>query len=465
MNITEQVDLMKDDIIKSVQEIVRIKSVESTPMPGAPFGEGVNNALNFALNLAASFGFKTKNIDGYAGYAEYGEGSEMVGVLGHLDVVPEGSGWMHLPYGGQIYDDKIYGRGTSDDKGPIIAALYGLKAIKDLRLPINKRIRIMFGTDEESGWLDIQHYLKNDVPPDAGFTPDGMFPVINAEKGSMNIEFKKNIVRKSKGMISIKSITGGDALNIVPDTCNCELRLKDMAKLMMKDTLDLYCEKNNINMAIQEKGDIHIISSRGLPSHSSVPEKGKNAITQLLQFLSQFNLGQNDVSDFIKFLARFIGNETDGKSLNINFSDEISGGLTLNLGRISIDENTASAKINIRYPVESRFEDILENILQIAADKKVDVSVLSHKDPLYVDSNDELVKTLLKSYKDVTGIDAQPVSIGGQTYAKSFKNMVAFGPCFSEEDERAHMADEYIEIDSLIKCAKIYGKAIYELAK
>lgn len=465
MNLEEHIDEMCSGIVKAVQEIVRIKSVEGPSLPGAPFGEGVNNALMYALNLSSSFGFKVKNIDGYMGYAEYGEGDEIVAVLGHLDVVPEGTGWAHSPYGSQIVDNKIYGRGAIDDKGPIMAALFALKAIKDMGISLGKRVRIMFGTDEESGWLDIEHYLKNDVPPNMGFTPDGMFPVINAEKGSLNIEFKKDIVRKSKGMISIKSIKGGDAVNVVPDFCTCELRLKDMARMMMKDTLDLYCQRNYINMNLQEKGDESVITSKGLPSHSSVPDRGKNAITQLLMFISQFNLGQNDVSDFIKFLSRYIGNELNGKSFGINFSDEISGELTLNLGRISIDEDKASVMVNIRYPVQSKYEDIIKKILQIAEEKKVQVSVLSHREPLFIDSSEKLITTLLQSYSDVTGDDAYPASVGGQTYAKAFKNMAAFGPAFPGSEEKAHMADEFIDIDDLVRCAKIYAKAIYELAK
>lgn len=465
MNLEEQIDGMRYGIIRAVQDIVKIKSVEGPALPGAPFGEGVKNALAYALDLASSFGFNVKNIDGYMGYAEYGDGHEVVGVLGHLDVVPEGSGWTHLPYESQIVDNRIYGRGAIDDKGPIIAALFALKAIKDMGLPLSKRVRIMFGTDEESGWLDIEHYLKNDNPPDIGFTPDGMFPVINAEKGSLNIEFTKDIVRKSKGMISLKSMEGGDAVNVVPDLCTCELRLKDMAKMMMKDTLGLYCQTNCINMSLQENGDESVITSKGLPSHSSTPEMGKNAITQLLVFISQFNLGQNDVSDFIKFLSRYIGNETNGKSLGIDFRDDVSGELTLNLGRLSIDEDKASAVINIRYPVGSKYEDILEKIVRIAEDKKVQVSVLSHREPLFIDSSDKLITTLMKSYSSVTGNEAFPVSIGGQTYAKAFENMAAFGPVFPGEEERAHMADEFIDLENLIKCAKIYGAAIYELAK
>lgn len=464
MNLEDTVGSMRSEIIKSVQEIVRIKSVESQPKPNMPFGEGVNNALQYALNLASSMGFSVRNLNGYMGYAEYGDGDGMIGVLGHLDVVPEGTGWTFNPYEGSIHENRIYGRGTVDDKGPIIAALYGLKAIKDLGVLTNKRIRIIFGTDEESGWLDVEHYLKNDLPPDAGFTPDGMFPVINAEKGSINIKFKKEILRKSKGMIAIKSLKGGDAPNVVPNICTCELRLKDMAKLMLKDTLELYSQNNGINMSIEDKGELDVITSLGLSCHSSTPKMGKNAVAQLVNFISQFNLGQNDVSDYIKFISKYIASGTDGRSIGINYTDNISGELTLNLSSISIDEDSAEAVVNIRYPVTVKYEDIMSKILKTAEDKKVDTEILSHKEPLYLDKDSHVISILMDSYKKVTGDEACGVAIGGQTYAKAFKNMAAFGPVFPGNEKCAHMPDEYIDIDDLIKCAKIYAHAIYELS-
>jgi succinyl-diaminopimelate desuccinylase len=191
---------------------------------------------------------------------------------------------------------------------------------------------------------------------------------------------------------------------------------------------------------------------------------GKNAISQLVMFLSQFNIGQNDVYDFIKFLARHVCQDSTGKLLNIDFSD-FSGELTLNLATISVDEDMASAVVNIRYPVSYRFEDIIEKILQISGDKKIEVSVLNHRKPLHVEKDSNIVSALMAVYKQVTGKEPYTLSIGGQTYAKAFKNMVAFGPVFDMDEKSGHMANEYINIDDLIRCAIIYGKAMYELAK
>ncbi|HHY13423.1 MAG TPA: Sapep family Mn(2+)-dependent dipeptidase, partial [Thermoanaerobacterales bacterium] len=179
----KQIERYRNDIIKSVQEQIKIKSVKGESKPGMPFGEGPREALEHALKLSEELGFKTKNVDGYAGHAEYGEGDDIVGVLVHLDVVPEGTGWVHPPYGGEIHDGKIYGRGTIDNKGPAIAALYALKALKDSGVNMKRRVRIIFGTDEESGWEDMDYYMENEENPMCGFSPDALFPIINSEKG------------------------------------------------------------------------------------------------------------------------------------------------------------------------------------------------------------------------------------------------------------------------------------------
>ncbi|HBM74527.1 MAG TPA: dipeptidase PepV [Clostridiaceae bacterium] len=465
MSVEDAAGSMKPEIIKSVQNIIKIKSVKEQTACGMPFGKGINDALVYALDTASSLGFRTVNLDGYIGYAEYGQGDEIIGVLGHVDTVAEGKGWMFSPYEGKIYDNKIYGRGAIDDKGPTVAALYGLKSVKDSGLEIKKKVRIIFGTDEESGWQDIDYYLKNDIAPVEGFTVDGMFPVINAEKGSIYIELKRDISRKSKGMISIKSIIGGNSINSVPDLCTCELRLKDMAKLMLKDTLELYCEKNGINMSMEEIDDLHVITSRGISSHSSTPWKGKNAISQFISFISQFNLGQNDVSDFIKFLASYVCSGSDGADFDIDCGDDILGKLSLSLDCISIDDEKARAVINIRYPVTADYEEIMDKIRKIADDKKIDVSVLNHKRALYVKKESRIVSVLMDSYKSVTQKDPYTLSINGQTYAKAFDNMVAFGPVFPDKDNCSHMPNECIGIDDLIECTKIYARAIYELAK
>ncbi|MCG0276560.1 MAG: Sapep family Mn(2+)-dependent dipeptidase, partial [Thermosediminibacteraceae bacterium] len=183
MDIEKAIKLNEEPLIKSVCEIIKIRSVEDAPAPGKPFGEGVARALEYALDLSRSFGFRTKNLDNYIGWAEWGEGAEMVGILVHLDVVPEGSGWTYPPFGGEIHDGKIYGRGAVDNKGPAMAALYALKTLKDAGVKFKRRVRVIFGTNEESGMKCIKYYLEHDEEPTMAFSPDAEYPIINGEKG------------------------------------------------------------------------------------------------------------------------------------------------------------------------------------------------------------------------------------------------------------------------------------------
>ncbi|KPU45358.1 putative dipeptidase [Oxobacter pfennigii] len=465
MNFNEYIHSMKPDIVKSVQDMVRIRSVKDEPKDDAPFGEGINRALMYALDIAASMGFKTKNLNGYIGYAEYGQGEETVGIIGHLDVVHEGSGWTYPPFTGEIHADRIYGRGAIDDKGPIIAALYALKAIKDSAVSLSKKIRIIFGTDEENGWEDIKKYLEQEKAPDIGFVPDGFFPAVNSEIGSIDIEFSKEIARKSKGMIEIKSIKCDDNVNTIPNECTCELKLKGMAKYMLKDILELYDETKKTNMIINEIVDMYTIISKSNASNNKDVSMSKNAIGQLIEFLAQFSLGQNDVSDFIKYISKFSTSENSGKKVHIEYADSHNLNYTVYLTGLYIDEDTAKAVINIRYPIESSYDKLMEFITNDAASKKVNMDILRHRAPLYIPEDSILISTLLNTYNSVVGEEGSVVSVNGQTYAKAFNNMAAFGPLFPGEIKTSHKPDESMDIDNLIKCTEIYSQAIYQLAK
>lgn len=215
MELTKWVDQNKQAMVETLQQAVRIKSVREDAKPGKPFGDGPAKCLDFMLKKAADMGFTTENVDNYMGWCEYGEGPQMVAVLGHLDVVPEGDGWDRDPYSGDCDGTNVYGRGTMDDKGPTTAALYALKALKDSGVPLKRRIRILFGTNEETGSADMKHYLeKGGEIPVCGFTPDGEYPVINGEKGIINVTFSKKYTQS--GPVVLKSLKGGSAFNVVP---------------------------------------------------------------------------------------------------------------------------------------------------------------------------------------------------------------------------------------------------------
>ncbi|MEW9095942.1 MAG: dipeptidase PepV [Clostridiaceae bacterium] len=463
MKLSIKINDLRDNIIKSTQEILRIKSIEDESKEGMPFGEGVSKALEYALSLSKKMGFETKNLDGYIGYAEYGEGEDYIAVLGHLDVVPEGDGWKYPPYGAEIHEGKIYARGALDDKGPIIAALYGLKAIKDIGLPLSKRVRIIFGTNEETGSGEMKYYLKHEKPPVAGFTPDAMYPLIFAEKGILSFNLTKELKVLETEDFSIKYIKGGQRVNMVPDYC--EVGIWSREKDVIIKALDKFKQFNDYNLTAHIKSDMLVIKCIGISAHGSTPELGVNAIMQMFKFLETLPICKADIFDFIKFMNDKIGCETNGKSLGVHLKDEDSGELSFNVGTVELKDEKIVVRINIRYPVSFKMEDVVGPMEKVLKDREITMEDISHQKPLYFPKDHPLIKTLLSVYSEQTGDNREPIAIGGGTYAKEMPNIVAFGPIFPGKPDLDHQANEYIEIEDLIINTKIYAHAIYELAK
>ncbi|EPY2305120.1 dipeptidase PepV [Clostridium sporogenes] len=463
MEINKIIEELKDDLIDSTAKLVKIKSIEGEAKEGKPYGEGVANALEKALEVSEKLGFKTVNVDGYVGYAEYGEGDEYVGVLGHLDLVPEGDGWKYPPYAAEIHDGKMYGRGTTDDKGPIMAALYGLKAIKEAKLPLSKRVRILFGTNEETGSNEIEHYLAKEKPPVLGFTPDAEYPIIYAEKGITIFDVVKKLEIKNDKAIKLKYIKGGQASNMVPDYCEAGIECPDTDMIIR--SVEYCANRNGIELTAEEKGGLVVVKSFGLSAHGSTPEIGKNAIMQMFKFLAELPLGHCDELQFIRFFNNNVGNETDGKSFGVDLEDEPSGKLSFNVGTISMENNEIKMTLNLRYPVTYKAEDLMEKFNKKIEGTGIKVENFQDQKPLYFDDKHPLIKSLQKVYKEQTGKEPELLAIGGGTYAKEMPNIVAFGPLFPGEPDVIHKKDEYIELENLVLNAKIYGHAIYELAK
>lgn len=463
MELNERIEELREEIIKSTQDLVKIKSVEEEAKEGKPFGEGVAKTLDRALEISSELGFKTVNMDGYVGYAEYGEGEDYVAVLAHLDVVPEGDGWIHPPYGAEIHDGKMYGRGTMDDKGPIMSALYGLKAIKDLKLPLSKKVRIIFGTDEETGSEDIAYYLQREKAPIAGFTPDAEYPIIYAEKGLTVFDIVKDLNNRENSDVRIKYVKGGTRANVVPDYCEAAIEAKNASEIIK--LAESFAISSGYDIKAEIKDDLVIVKSVGVSAHGSVPEIGKNAIMQMFKLLGGLSLGDNDTAAFIKFLNTYIGMEVNGESFGIGLEDKESGKLTFNVGTVDMNENKVTMALNLRYPVTFKFEDMINPFNEKIEKAGIRVENMDHDEPLYFPADHFLIKTLQKVYKEQTGNEATLLAIGGGTYAKAMPNTVAFGPLFPGEEDPIHQPNEYIKVEDLILNAKIYAKAIYELAK
>jgi succinyl-diaminopimelate desuccinylase len=474
MSIEKRIDELKEELISSTQELLKIKGVEDIPAPGAPFGEGVGATLDCALEISRKLGFKTVNLDGYVGYAEYGDGEEYVGVLGHLDVVPEGEGWIHPPYGAEIHDNKIYARGALDDKGPMMAALFGLKAIKDLSLPLSKKIRIIFGTNEETGSKEMEHYLKYEKPPVAGFTPDADFPIIYAEKGLTIFNIVQDLNTKQKGDITVTSLKGGLRANMVPEYTEAVITATDLKAIELK--VAEFAKTSGYALKSEIKGSSIVVKSFGKSAHGSLPQNGENAIMQLFAFIGALNLEKSDFVDFVSFCNKNIGMDPYGVAFGVGLEDKPSGKLSFNAGVVSMSEGTCASgagaeadkvsfTLNLRYPVTFTVEDMMTPFKKRLEGTEIRIENFEHQEPLYFSEDHPLITTLQRVYTEQTGQEATLLAIGGGTYAKEMPNIVAFGPVFPGQPDIIHQPNECVDIDDLMLCTKIYAKAIYELAK
>lgn len=456
MTLNERVLAMQDELLACLQENLRIPSVEDTPAERAPYGIACRESLDHVLKTAANLGFRTENVDGHMGWCEFGEGEEMIAVLGHLDVVPAGDGWSFDPWGGEIRGDRIFGRGTMDDKGPSIAALYALAALRDSQLPLKRRVRILFGCNEETGAKDVKYYLANggEVPV-MGFTPDAEYPVINGEKGIINVTYSRSYTQS--GALKLISISGGTAPNVTPAAasavlaCGSEMAAKLTALSIPKVTIT------------GTEGGV-TVEAEGISAHGSTPNQGENAIGRLIIALDSMPF-EGDVKAWIHFLATRLGMESDGKSAGIYLYDDVSGELTLNWGTLHADESKLSMIINYRYPVTKEYSDCAPALDALFASAGFEKAKEAAKEKLYIPADSDLVKILLNVYREHTGIDGKPKCIGGGTYAKALPNILAFGPIFPGDEVREHKPDEFIEIPKLMKNAQIIASAMYEMAK
>ena len=442
-------------LISDLQGCIRIPSVYRQDDSGYPYGQPVQDCLEYMLSCAQKLGFETHNMDNQVGWCEYGAGEEMVAVLSHLDVVPEGDGWTVDPYAGLVTDGKIFGRGTMDDKGPTVCALYALKAIKDSGVPLQRRIRILFGLNEETGSADMAYYKAHGGEiPVMGFTPDGEYPIINGEKGLVNEAYRCNYIQS--GELKIKAIQGGTAHNIVPNYAKAELVCGEALKKVI-------CGEAAEKISCTPTPDGVLVEAQGVNAHGGTPWEGENAIGRLAQFLAKLPF-EGAVKTALTFLADQLGMECDGASLGIAMEDAVSGILTMNLGVITGGEDHMEVKLNYRYPVTKTFDQCGPQVQEAFRQAGFERSAAGHKEKLYMPPEHPLVKRLLKVYSDCTGLEPTPKSIGGGTYAKMIPNVLAFGPIFPGDEVREHKPDEFMELSRLEDNANIIAEAMYAMA-
>ena len=450
MNFEKIINENKELIVKTLQELIQIKSVydESTITKAMPFGKGINDALEYMLNLGKKDGFDVVNDEGYAGEITYkGTGSETVGILCHLDVVPEGNNWTYPPYEARIVDDNIYGRGTGDDKGPTIASYFALKFIKDANIKLKKTIKIILGTDEETGWRGVAHYFKKYSMPTIGFAPDCSFPLVYGEKGRMSFDLACDNVEDEV----IVSIKGGERYNVVMDEVTAILKV-DLSK-----EFNEYLQKHNLNGKVE--GNTYFIE--GLASHAMEPEKGINAGLHMCNFLSKYSR-----HPLVNYLAKYFYDDPFFKNMKIDYNDYEMGPITVNVGIIDISEGKTRVTLDSRFPVRYDMDKFNTIFNQILAEYGIVIDAKTFKNPHYVSPDDDLVKLLHEAYvKNTNDLENKPFTVGGGTYASMLDKGVAYGKLFPGDEELAHQRNEYITIESLLKGTLIYLDAILLLGE
>lgn len=464
----KQIDLLKKQIIDSTCELIRIPSVYSEDStPSAPFGSDIAHALDFTLALGEKLGFRSKNIDGFCGYIEFGEGEELVGIIGHLDVVPAGDGWSYNPFDATIQHGNIYGRGAIDDKGPVMAALYAMKAVMD-SCKVNKRVRLILGTNEERDWQCMDYYKKHQEIPSIGFSPDADFPCIYAEKALLTVFLKQTYQpEEDHSVIKITKINCYDnAINVVPKQCDIVLQLSPSIKKekVISDLENIIAtDSYSIEVSSLDHNQIEL-KSYGIASHAAHPDLGENAISHLLIVLQKLYQQYNISFDLLEYFVSFIGDDYTGKKLGLNVTDE-SGPLTLNVAQASLKNGELLFGINLRIPIRTSIATVKESFENSIKETSLSCIFTGEKEALFIPKEAPLVQTLCHIYNTSTDSHQEPIAIGGATYARAFPNCISFGANLPSHQDMCHQADEYISIDNLILASNIYAKAIYELAK
>ena len=450
-----EVKKLMPELIQSISDLVKIPSVEDplTMSEEKPQGEGCYLALKAVGKTAEDLGFTFKNIQNVAGHAQWGEGEEILGILGHIDVVPAGTGWSCDPFSGKVLDGYLWGRGAIDDKGPTLACLYAQKALYNLGFLPKKRIRTIIGTAEETNWKCMKAYFESEEKPTYGFTPDGEFPIIQSEKGILHLEI-------TDPQTDLFWAYGGERINVVPNRAYARIPQGLKISQPLEEITDTEVAKA-LNQKIEPGNYVWV---KGIEAHGSTPKDGHNAIVDLLIGLFASGLDH----PLVKFFAE-IGQTADGASLNIDYQHEIAGKLSWNPGLLRVSEKECRVSVDIRYPFGVTIEQILAEIKKHLP-KGLEVKALSvggdtTKAPLLVDAKHPLIQNLQKAYREVTGEEPKLLAIGGGTYAKAIPNTVAFGAEFPGEPMLAHKANEKISLESLAKMTLIYAYAIYLLAR
>ena len=457
--IKEYIENQKQNMLSDLAELVSVDSSLSEPEDGKPFGVGAAKVFDVSMRQLINCGFKCRNYENYVLTADLNDNEKGLDILAHLDVVPGGDGWTETtPFEMKIDGDMIYGRGTADDKGPAIAAMYAMKAIKDLNIPLKKNVRLILGGCEECGGNELEYYYSKEKEAPATFSPDADFPLVNVERGTSNLYFSFDIPKNEESIVFINS---GVKKNVVPGYAEAVIsgiieefavnQLTDFAKTM---NLDLKISAYNENILIQVNGE---------SCHSSTPENGKNALTGLLELISKLKLKGKTAECLEKLSLLYPYRSYHGEGAGIDLQDEKSGRITSSLNMLNTNGGKINGVVDSRIPLcadKNNYDDVLIDGFKNAG---FTVESLDSKRPHYVSKDTELVKALLDSYENITGKREEPLIIGGGTYVHELESGVAFGCGEDGTDNRMHASDEFMKISTMLKSARIFADAIIRI--
>ena len=454
--------LHREDLIEDVKTLVRIRSDKGEAAPGAPFGPGPNAALEACLAMAQEKGFITKNYDGYVGTIDINNAPAQLDMLAHLDVVPVADNWTVCdPFDPVVKDGKIYGRGSSDDKGPVVAALWAMQCVRDLGVPLSRRARLIVGTDEECGSGDIAHYYALEPEAPMTFSPDADFPVINIEKGGFHGHMTASFI-PSTLLPRVTAFQSGFKVNVVPDTAQAEIAGLTAAEA--RRICDTFSAESGLHFELTELDSGLQIHCIGVGSHAAYPESGNNALTGLLALLTRLPLADCDSTRKLQGLSRLYPHgDWSGTAVGVEMSDEISGPLTLSFNMLQVDESGLDGWFDSRAPLCANDDNLKNVVIRNCAAAGIQVEDLPMRPPHHVPADSPLVQALLAIYEQYTGLKGEPLAIGGGTYVHELKNGVAFGCVMPGTNTNMHGADEFAVIDELIISAEMFAQAIINL--
>ena len=454
-------ELHSDEMIEDLGKLLAIESVRGSAEQEAPYGAGPRAALSLVRSMLEERGFKVSEFEDMIVTADLDPSPPLMGILAHVDVVGAGDGWDTDPFNMTIRDGKIFGRGAIDDKGPAIAAMYAMYCAHEICPQLRAGVRLLLGSGEEVGCLDIARYLEKNEPPPNVFTPDSDYPVVNIEKGRIT-PFFEAAWEKDETLPRIVSITGGKTTNVVPDRAKAVI--EGISIIEAESYCREYTEKTGAAISAHDDGNRVTILATGNASHAAEPYSGLNAQTALIEMLSAMPFSDSIGIGYIRALNRlFPHGDYFGRALGIEMSDETTGKLTVNFGVLQYSETGFTADFDSRTPACADATD-LPGMVRSAFDREgISMTNSAVSRCHHTPEDSPFVQTLLRVYEDYTGNAGECLAIGGQTYAHEIPGGVAFGCGLPGIDNSVHGANEFIGIEQLVISAKMFAAVILEI--